>query len=269
MLEGTVSQSWLTGENQEILPTETQKNTCYALALETEFVSPEDYGLALARDILSRHHHLSAVNIEIQERTWERVNVGGKPHNHVFMTGTEPIRRTCRVRVPRQGQASCTSGVREIKIMKTTQSGFDGFIKDKYTNLQPVGPGTQYPDRIMCTQMVAEWTYAAPLPENKFSALNERILSTLMEEFAGPADEGKFSKSLQVTCYDMATQVLRAFPEVDEVYTETPNVHFYPYNLEQFGLRNPNIVFQSTDAKTTASGRIVTRLGRKPPAARL
>ncbi len=53
MLEGDVAKSWLTGENSQILPTETQKNTCYAIALETDFRCIEQYALALGRDILS------------------------------------------------------------------------------------------------------------------------------------------------------------------------------------------------------------------------
>ena len=73
MLEGDVSKSWLTGDNSQILPTETQKNTCYALALQTDFRSIEQYGLALGRDILARHGHLAAADIEVAERVWKRV----------------------------------------------------------------------------------------------------------------------------------------------------------------------------------------------------
>jgi hypothetical protein len=40
MLTGDVDASWLTGENHQIVPTETQKNTCYALALQTVGTSP-------------------------------------------------------------------------------------------------------------------------------------------------------------------------------------------------------------------------------------
>ncbi len=62
----------------QILPTETQKNTCYALALKTEFSAIEDYALTLGRDILRRHAHISAVDVTIQQRTWERVSVGNQ-----------------------------------------------------------------------------------------------------------------------------------------------------------------------------------------------
>lgn len=82
------------------------------------------------------------------------------------------------------------------------------------------------------------------------------------EYFSGPADTGVYSKSVQETAYIMGTKVLEAFPQVADVYIATPNIHHYPYALEQFGLKNPNIVFQSTDCHTTASGRIETRVSR-------
>jgi urate oxidase len=67
----------------------------------------------------------------------------------------------------------------------------------------------------------------------------------------------------------MGTNVLKQFPNVEHVTLETPNVHFYTYPLEQFGLQNPNVVFQATDSLTTASGRIVTHLSRSKAHAKL
>jgi hypothetical protein len=88
-----------------------------------------------------------------------------------------------------------------------------------------------------------------------------------LELFSGPASTGVFSKSVQETAYAMCVEVLRKFPDVSSVSLITPNIHHYPYPLEQFGLRNSNVVFQSTDCHTTASGRIETRVSR--PAARM
>ena len=157
MLEGDVSASWLSGDNKQILPTETQKNTCYALALTTDFASPEDYGIALGRDILKRHGHLTSVNLSIESRQWERIEVDGAPHNHLFSSGREPVRHWCEVAVSSRGShdasVSVKSGVRGMKLMKTTQSGFKGYIVDKYTNLKPVGEAGGPPDRIMATEL--------------------------------------------------------------------------------------------------------------------
>jgi urate oxidase len=269
MLEGDMAASWLTGENHQILPTETQKNTCYVVALKNEFDCVEDFSLALARDLMSRHQHISKVTIEGIERVWSRVNVGGKPHNHVFTSAKSPVTRTSLLVLPRNGLPHFTSGIANIKLMKTTQSGFLGYIRDEYTNLQPVGegPASVSPDRIMCTDMVGHWKFTpGRAPEGKFAGLNARVLETLVDVFSGDPETGVFSKSLQQTAYRMAGTVLKLFPEIDEVTLECPNVHFYRYDLEQFGLSNPNIVFQSTDSQSTASGRIVTVLSRKPNA---
>eukprot|EP00729_Bicosta_minor_P019573 gene19573-10913_t len=163
MLSGDIDGSWLTGENHQILPTETQKNTCYALALRTTFTAIEEYGIALASDILKRHSHFTQVELKITERVWERIVVDSKAHNHAFHSTPSPLRRFCSLTVSRDN-ISVTSGVSGVKLMKTTQSGFKGFIQDEFTNLVPVGEGTANPDRIMCTEMEAEWKYACGAP---------------------------------------------------------------------------------------------------------
>lgn len=90
-------------------------------------------------------------------------------------------------------------------------------------------------------------------------------LSHVQELFSGPADVGVYSKSVQETAYNMCTAVLDRFPFISSVKLITPNIHHYPYPLAQFGLENDNIVFQSTDSVTTASGRIETRVSRAAP----
>lgn len=261
MLEGDVSDSWLRGLNHQIVPTETQKNTCYALALKTDFSSVEDYALALGTDMLRRHTHLSAAKLKITSRTWDRAVVDGKPHNHVFTSSPSPIQSTTYVEVHRSGKRVVRCGLKSMKLMKTTQSGFDGFIRDEYTNLEPVGAGSKNPNRIMCTEMEADWTFSEVVPD--FNKTNEAIKDSLLSTFGGPTDTGKFSKSLQETAYNMATTVLDKFHQVTEVSLTTPNIHFYRWDGEQFGLPNPNYVFQSTDCHTSASGRICTVVSRK------
>lgn len=181
MLEGDVSASWLTGENYQILPTETQKNTCYALALKTEFDCVEVYGTALAKDILARHGHISTVTLDMEERVWQRVEVQGQPHSHVFSSPRDPVKKTCHL-VMRRGSERApeiTSGVKDIRLMKTTQSGFQGYIIDQYTDLKPVGSGSTSPDRIMCTEMAADWGFSRS-PASGFVAANAAILDTLI-----------------------------------------------------------------------------------------
>ena len=128
------------------------------------------------------------------------------------------------------------------------------------SRVQPVEKGVA-PDRIMATELEALWTYSSP-PRGGYEAANERIFATILASWGGPPDVGVYSLSLQQTAYNAAERVLNTFPEIDEVLLTTPNIHFYTYPLEQFGLSNPNLVFQSTDCDSTASGRIETRLAR-------
>lgn len=45
------------------------------------------------------------------------------------------------------------SGIKELKVLKTTQSGFEGFIKDQFTTLPEVK------DRCFATQVYCKWRY--------------------------------------------------------------------------------------------------------------
>ena len=46
------------------------------------------------------------------------------------------------------------AGLKDLKVLKTTQSGFVGFIRDKYTSLPEVT------DRVFSTSVYARWRYA-------------------------------------------------------------------------------------------------------------
>eukprot|EP01130_Rhizamoeba_saxonica_P014779 TRINITY_DN648_c0_g2_i1.p1 TRINITY_DN648_c0_g2~~TRINITY_DN648_c0_g2_i1.p1 ORF type:complete len:313 (-),score=54.23 TRINITY_DN648_c0_g2_i1:84-1022(-) len=261
MLQGQVSDSWLSGENHQILPTETQKNTCYVVAMQTQFRDIETYAVQLANSILSRHDHIDTVTVTVEERTWDRLSVNGKPHNHVFLSSGDPVRRTCKAEVSRDA-IIVRSGIKNLKFMKTTQSGFSGYINDEYTNLKPVGIDNSAPDRILCTKFVCEWQFDSHNLPQDYNKINQNIIDTMLNTMAGDPNTGVWSKSLQETTYNAAVEVLDQFDQVNEVYMEAPNVHFYTYPLNVFGIDNPNVVFQSTDPESTASGRIITHVTR-------
>ena len=48
-LRGAFDDAHLTGDQSDVLPTDTQKQTAYAFAKEVGLETIEDYGLALAR----------------------------------------------------------------------------------------------------------------------------------------------------------------------------------------------------------------------------
>lgn len=45
------------------------------------------------------------------------------------------------------------SGLKNMKVLKTTQSGFEGFLHDRFTTLQDAR------DRCFCTSVYARWRY--------------------------------------------------------------------------------------------------------------
>jgi urate oxidase len=271
VLKGSIDRSWLTGNNSQIVPTETQKNTCYANALLNEFDCGEDYATFLGKDLLTRHGHLTSATIDVDEARWDRVTDPSGRHNHAFTSPHSPIITTCQVVVNRDSSVrdgfsvTVSSGIKNLRLLKTTQSGFDGFIVDKYTNLQPTTPSST---RMFSTEMTAKWTYSCK-PKGGYAAAKQNITKILVENFAGPAPSGLYSKSLQETVYKMCTASLDQYQSIHNIHLITPNIHFYRWDAEQFGLKNPNIVFQSTKPDSTASGRIVTSVTRDSVRSRL
>lgn len=55
--------------------------------------------------------------------------------------------------VPHKGIPVVHSGVKDMKVLKTTQSGFEGFLRDRFTTLQ------EAKDRCFCTSIYARWRY--------------------------------------------------------------------------------------------------------------
>jgi urate oxidase len=66
-LTGDFDDAHTLGDNAHILPTDTQKNTVYALAKEHFTGTIEAFGLALARHFVSRNPQVSQARIEILE----------------------------------------------------------------------------------------------------------------------------------------------------------------------------------------------------------
>ena len=174
-LEGDFAAAHVSGDNAAILPTDTMKNTVYALAKDRFDGAIESFALTLAEHFLERLPEISRVSIEIVEHGWERLNVRGAPHPHAFIRpGAES--RLCSVRRDRQEEA-VESGIEGLTVLKSADSAFAGFFKDEYTTL----PETA--DRIFATAIRAVWTY---LPTDvSFDKTWLSVRQTLLETFAG------------------------------------------------------------------------------------
>src|SRR4029450_1021776 len=68
--EGDYDASYTDGDNSAVLPTDTMKNTVYALAAQQAVGEPESFGLRLAQHFLDRNTRLNHVGIDLTEHAW-------------------------------------------------------------------------------------------------------------------------------------------------------------------------------------------------------
>ncbi|QMW05637.1 factor-independent urate hydroxylase [Spirosoma foliorum] len=231
-LEGDFETAHTLGDNSKILPTDTQKNTVYALAKEHFVDSIENFGLYLANYFIITNPQVSQATVHIIEHPWTRMAFDGEPHHHAYVGGGSEKHTTTIVQTT--DGVSITSGIKDLLILKTTDSGFEGYIKDQYTTLKETA------DRIFATQCEANWVYTST--ELDFTALFSALRETLLKTFAHHK-----SLSVQQTLLAMGSAILEGTQEVSEISLIMPNKHHIPFNLDQFGMDNKNEIFIATD----------------------
>jgi urate oxidase len=235
-LRGDFHDAHETGDQANILPTDTQKNTAFAFAKEHGVTSPEDYALALGARFLQAAPAATASRVEVEEYAWDRIEVGGNGHDHAFLRRGGDVRTTV-VTQDRSGpepRAWVVSGVKDLVVLKSTGSEFKGYLRDRYTTLQETD------DRILATSLVARWRYdSTDVDWNKSFDDVRRIM---LETFATT-----YSRALQETLYLMGTAVLEAHPEVAEIKFSAPNKHHFLVDLSPFGVENNGEVFIAAD----------------------
>jgi urate oxidase len=240
-LEGDFDEIHTLGDNSRCLPTDTMKNTVYALAGQTQEIEQiETFGLRLAKHFLKDNPQIERVQIEIDEHGWSRIDT--RPHS--FVKGSDEV-RTTKINAARDG-ISIESGIENLIAMNTTKSGFVGFMKDEFTTLPEVS------DRIFCTSIKADWRYTNA--EKATGETWKNIRQTIIEAFAEHD-----SLSVQHTLYAMGEAVLNKFAEVDEIAFSLPNIHCLPIDMTRFGMQNDNRIFAPTDEP---HGLIEARLTR-------
>src|SRR5467141_5121340 len=82
--EGDFEAAHTKGDNRKILPTDTMKNTVYALARQHSIEPLENFCLHLIEHFLTYNPQVSCVKIKAAEDRWARLPLGGKPHPSAF-----------------------------------------------------------------------------------------------------------------------------------------------------------------------------------------
>jgi len=220
--------------------TDTQKNLVYILALKYGVAEPEVFAQVLANFYLEEYPAISRAKIEIVQTPWARSIDGfGFIHTHGFVNQGQE--RTAKVIKHRGKPAQVWGGVTGFRILKTKRSSHVGFFKDQYTTL------VDEPDRLLSTVIESSWKYndgtAALYNGAMYTAVYERAIRAIMEEFFGPADEGKQSTIIQETQRRAQKALLCRNRALQFVEMAWPNKHYFPWDLDKF----PTLELNGTD----------------------
>src|SRR4051794_30428521 len=149
-LRGDFTAAHTEGDNAHVLATDTQKNTVFAFARDG-VGEPEEFGLRLARHFTGSYPWITGARVAIESYGWERIAVGGQPHDHAFRRVGGEV-RTAVVTVD-EGAEHVLGGLTDLVVLKTTGSEFWGFPRDRYTTL------AETRERILATAVTARWRY--------------------------------------------------------------------------------------------------------------
>ena len=226
-LRGDFAAAHLEGDNSHVVATDTQKNTIFAFARDG-VGSPEAFLLRLADHFTGDFDWVTGGRWAAEQYTWSRIN----DHDHSFYRTNAETRTAV---VVRDGDTDTViAGFHGLTVLKSTESGFEGYPKDRYTTLKETN------DRILATDIATRWRYNTA--DVDYNAAYDDIKAIILTTFT----QG-YSAALQQTLYQMAEAVLAAHPEVDEIKFSCPNKHHFVVDLAPFGLENPNEVFYAAD----------------------
>lgn len=224
-LSGDMTDTHLTGANDKVLATDTQKNTVFAFARDG-IGAIESFATRLARHFVDSQPSIHRARVRIERFSWHRLG----PHS--FARAGDGTRTTT---VTYDGtQLWTVSGLADLTVLNSADSEFWGFPRDQYTTL----PETK--DRILATAVTASWRHSSD--DVDWDASHATARESLLAAFSGT-----YSLSLQQTLYAMGERVLQADPEIAEVRLALPNKHHFLSDLSPFGLDNPGEIFSAPD----------------------
>lgn len=228
-LTGDFDDAHQTGDQAKVLTTDACKNTVNSFAKEAgEAVrEPESFALALAEHFIEVPQ-VSGVRINVEAFPWNRSH----DNPHAFVKNGDYVRTVTVTK--NADDTTVVSGLKDLTVLKTTDSEFHGFYQDKYTTLQPTN------DRIMATAVTAQWAHEGSDVDwgKAFDSVKDAITSS----FAAA-----YSYALQHTLWEMGSAVLDAAPSVAEVRFSCPNKHHFVLDLSPFGVENNCEVHHADD----------------------
>uniref|UniRef100_A0A2K6EWA4 Uricase n=1 Tax=Propithecus coquereli TaxID=379532 RepID=A0A2K6EWA4_PROCO len=247
-------KDYLHGDNSDIIPTDTIKNTVHVLAKFKGIKSIEAFALNICEHFLSSFNHVIRAHVHVEEVPWKRFEKNGVKHVHAFIhapTGTH----FCEVEQMRNGPPVIHSGIKGLKVLKTTQSGFEGFIKDQFTTLPEVK------DRCFATQVYCKWRYHQGRNVDFDATWYDHVLAP------GTGSEGNV-QAIQLNLPTIQKSHLflnllnRWFSNlsIEDMEISLPNIHYFNIDMSKMGLINKEEVLLPLD---NPYGRITATVKRK------
>jgi urate oxidase len=168
-----------------------------------------------------------SARVRIVEHPWSRIG----SHPHAFQRSGGALRVA---EVSGDGRGLLVeAGIDDLFVLKTTESGWSGFLREPYTTL----PETD--DRILATVVRAMWRYESDGID--YTATFASVQATILEAFGD-----HYSPSVQFTLRRIGEAVLEAHPQVQRIHLSLPNRHHLLYDLDRFGLSNQGEIFHAT-----------------------
>jgi len=232
LFEGEFEEAHTMGDNSNVLPTDTQKNTVFALAKKHSLNTIEEFGIYLAKHFYDNNPQIQKVRVELSQKQWVQISDEEKPHPQAYQRGGNE-KWNAMVELSKDS-LTVQSGIGDLLILKTTDSGFSKFRRDQYTTLKDTS------DRIFATSLTALWDYNES--ELDYAKTREDIQQHLLSSFANHK-----SLSVQHTLYDMGKRVLDHVDQVNKINIDMPNKHHLLVNLSPFDLENDNEIFVVTE----------------------
>ena len=220
LLEGDVADAHVSGDNANVLPTDTMRNTIYGLAQDHLTHDLEGFAEALAGHFLAKEP-VDHCAISVAESIWRRETNSG------FIGGGSERRIA---RIGRGREDTTRAGVDGLVVLKTRGSSFERFPRDEFTVLPEAG------DRLLSTSITAEWEYTE-MPADTTETW-ERVREVLVDRFFSD-----WSASVQHQGFLMGEAVLAEVEEISSIEFRLPNQHHLPFDLTRFGMEWHGTVF--------------------------
>ena len=237
-LEGNFAASYTEGDNAQVIATDTMKNLVYALAVGRPLGALEEFGAVLAGHLLGEYGDIHEAEVRLIEQPWRRIAVDGRDHPHAFVGGGgDGEVRTATVTQRRDEVRRVRAGIEGLNLLRTAGSAFKGFPRDRYTVLP------EAEDRILATEVQAEWLYALDSSAALDHDTTHRVVRDVMVRAFAATESG----SLQQTLHTLGDAVLEAISTIEEIRIVLPHKHRLPFDVSRFGLDGRDEIFVTAD----------------------